>query len=282
VVIYVKSYWPCEGSNRFHVVGSVSRLCTNKANHAELSEAITSMFRWYRDTVKCYVYLFYVSARKRDNSGQNQRTWESAFRRSKWFTRGWTLQELLAPESVEFFSQEEELLGDKKILGQQIHEIMGIPITPLYGSPLSYFSVDERLRWAAKRDTKRKEDKAYCLLGIFDVFIPLIYGEGDNAFIRFKQEIDKRSGEKKPAEARPGTRLTSPGSSAPPANMHWMVTRPTNLLFTGREDLLQELDGIVHDAVKNPSDQTQCRIVISGMVGQGKSEICLQLAYRLR
>jgi Heterokaryon incompatibility protein (HET) len=174
----------------------VDTCCINKANHAELSEAITSMFRWYRDALKCYVYLPDVSAPKRDNNGQTQRTWESAFRASRWFTRGWTLQELLAPGSVEFFSREEELLGDKKMLEQEIHEITDIPITALHGTSLSHFPVDERLRWAAKRDTKRKEDKAYCLLGIFDIFMPLIYGEGDNAFIRLKKKINKPCSEK--------------------------------------------------------------------------------------
>jgi Heterokaryon incompatibility protein (HET) len=171
----------------------VDTCCINKANHVELSEAITSMFRWYRNAVKCYVYLSDVSARKRDNSGQTQRTWVSAFRRSRWFTRGWTLQELLAPKSVEFFSQEEDFLGDKRTLVQEIYKITKIPITALHGSPLSHFSVTERMRWAENRDTKKKEDKAYCLLGIFDVFMPLIYGEEDNAFIRLKEEIDKSS-----------------------------------------------------------------------------------------
>jgi Heterokaryon incompatibility protein (HET) len=171
----------------------VDTCCINKANHTELSEAITSMFRWYHDAAKCYVYLSNVSARKRDNNGQTQRTWESAFRISKWFTRGWTLQELLAPKSVEFFSREGDLLGDKNMLEQQIHEITGIPITALRGSPLPHFSINERLRWAAKRETKKKEDKAYCLLGIFDIFMPLLYGEGENAFIRLQKEIGASS-----------------------------------------------------------------------------------------
>jgi Heterokaryon incompatibility protein (HET) len=172
----------------------VDTCCIDKANHTELSEAIASMFSWYHNAVKCYVYLSDVSARKCDkNNNQTRRAWESAFRKSRWFTRGWTLQELLAPESVEFFSREGELLGDKKMLERQIHEVTEIPITALHGAPLSYFSVNERMRWAAKRDTKKKEDKAYCLLGIFDIFMPLIYGEGDNAFIRLKEEIDKRS-----------------------------------------------------------------------------------------
>ena len=172
----------------------VDTCCINKADHVELSEAITSMFRWYRDAVKCYVYLSDVSACKRDHNGQTERTWDSGFRTSRWFKRGWTLQELIAPASVEFFSREGEHLGDKKLLEGRIHEITQIPIAALRGTPLSDFSVDERKRWAVERETKKKEDKAYCLLGIFNVFIPLIYGEGDHAFIRLKEEIDKRSG----------------------------------------------------------------------------------------
>jgi hypothetical protein len=187
-----ENYRSREGTNRSHVVTSVDRFCINKANHTELSEAIASMFRWYRGAAKCYVYLSDVSVRNNDNN-RTKRTWKSDFRRSRWFTRGWTLQELIAPASVEFFSREGERLGNKNTLEGQIHEITQIPIAALRGTPLSYFIVDERMRWAAKRDTKRKEDKAYCLLGIFDVFIPLIYGEGENAFVRLKEEIDKSS-----------------------------------------------------------------------------------------
>ena len=166
--------------------------CIDKVNNTELSKAIVSMFRWYREAVKCYVYLADVSARKRANH-QTERTWESAFRKSRWFTRGWTLQELLAPKSVEFFSREGDWPGDRNTLEQEIHETTKIPLTALRGGPLSDFGVDERLRWTANRDTKKKEDKAYCLLGIFDGFIPLIYGEGENAFIRLHEAIDKTS-----------------------------------------------------------------------------------------
>jgi Heterokaryon incompatibility protein (HET) len=183
----------------------VDTCCINKANHAELSEAVTSMFRWYRDAVKCYVYLPDVSTSAHDDSGENEQAWQSAFRISRWFTRGWTLQELLAPRSVQFFSQEEMLLGDKETLMELIHEITDIPVTALQGTPLAGFQVDERLRWAVKRDTKKKEDKAYCLLGIFNVFIPLIYGEEDHAFTRLKEEIDKRSGKMVAASPLPSS-----------------------------------------------------------------------------
>lgn len=170
----------------------VDTCCINKPNHTELAEAITSMFRWYRNAAKCYVYLSDVSIGEHIDN-QSQWTWESAFRNCRWFTRGWTLQELLAPASVEFFSREGKLLGDKKSLERQIHEVTGIPVEALRGNPLSNFSVVERMSWAAKRDTKRKEDKAYSLLGIFNVYIPFMYGEGDNAFSRLEEEIEKIS-----------------------------------------------------------------------------------------
>ena len=153
------------------------------------------MFRWYQNAVKCYVYLSDVSTRKRKASDRfSEYTWESAFRSSRWFTRGWTLQELLAPssDSVEFFSQEGDHLGDKRTLEQQICEITRIPITALRGTPLSQFDVDDKLLWAENRQTKREEDKTYSLFGIFDIQMPLLYGEGrDKAFKRLRDEIDK-------------------------------------------------------------------------------------------
>jgi len=120
-------------------------------------------------------------------------SWEPAFRQSRWFTRGWTLQELLAPQSVEFFSRDGKLLGNKGSLEQQIHEITGIAVKALQGH-LSQFSDDERRMWAAKRETTIEEDQVYCLLGIFDVYLPLIYGEGKkHAFRRLQDEIDRRT-----------------------------------------------------------------------------------------
>jgi hypothetical protein len=170
----------------------VDTCCIDKANHTELSEAVTSMFRWYREAAKCYAYLSDVLV-GHDSNNQTKQTWEPAFRKSRWFTRGWTLQELLAPKSVEFFSREGVRLGDRNTLEREIHETTGIPIAALRGAPFSDFSIDERIRWTEKRTTKRKEDKAYCLLGIFNVFMSLRYGEGDNAFIRLKDKIDRSS-----------------------------------------------------------------------------------------
>jgi hypothetical protein len=169
----------------------VDSCCIKKSSDAELSEAINSMFRWYSCAAKCYVYLSDVSTRKRKERDQTlQNTWEPAFRESKWYTRGWTLQELLAPASVEFFSEEHTRLGDKQSLEQQIHEITGIPISAIRGRALTEFTVDERMSWAAKRKTRREEDKFYSLLGIFGTHMPLIYGEGMNsAHRRLLKEI---------------------------------------------------------------------------------------------
>ncbi|PSN58997.1 hypothetical protein BS50DRAFT_605439 [Corynespora cassiicola Philippines] len=133
------------------------------------------MFRWYRNATKCYVYL-------RD----------PAFRQSKWFRRGWTLQELIAPASVEFFSREWQRLGDKQSLTQQIREVTVIPETALQGTAMFRFSAEERFSWIQSRETTEKEDKAYALLGIFDIEMPLCYGEGyASAFKRLQKEISK-------------------------------------------------------------------------------------------
>ncbi|KIM95395.1 hypothetical protein OIDMADRAFT_134334, partial [Oidiodendron maius Zn] len=104
----------------------VDTCCIDKSDPAELSKAINSMFRWYRNVKKCYVYLADVSS-----------MWDVAFWSSKWFNRGWTLQELIVPVIVEFFSQEHKLLGDKKSLETLIHEITQIPIQALRGNLLS-------------------------------------------------------------------------------------------------------------------------------------------------
>jgi hypothetical protein len=171
----------------------VDTCCIDKSNNTELSEAINSMFRWYRDAAKCYVYLSDVSTDDLDQAEPQPR--EPAFRRSRWFTRGWTLQELIAPSSVEFFCSKGIRLGDKKSLERQLHKITGIAVPALQGTPLSEFSVEERMSWAEKRETKREEDKAYSLLGIFNIHMPLIFGEGsENAFVRLREEINKRHG----------------------------------------------------------------------------------------
>jgi hypothetical protein len=153
------------------------------------------MFRWYRDAAKCYVYLSDVPRSTVNSTDRsNPLPWEWAFRHSGWFTRGWTLQELIAPTSVQFFSKDRERLGDKKSLERHICDITGSPAKALQENALSDLSVTERLAWAEIRDTTRAEDKAYSLLGIFDVHMPLIYSEGrENAFKRLREEINRAS-----------------------------------------------------------------------------------------
>jgi hypothetical protein len=203
----------------------VDTCCIDKTNHVELQEAINSMFRWYQKATKCYVYLSDVSTsshKRRANDENFEYTWEPAFRESRWFTRGWTLQELLAPRSVDFFSRESKKLGDKTALEQMIHEITGIATLALQGAPLHEFSVEERLSWAKSRQTTRKEDRVYSLLGIFDIHMSLIYGEREeHAFKRLRKEIDQPSNdfrtrntsiqtEKKDQECLQHLRLTDP------------------------------------------------------------------------
>ncbi|KAH8728116.1 hypothetical protein GQ44DRAFT_574699, partial [Phaeosphaeriaceae sp. PMI808] len=165
----------------------VDTCCIDKTSSAELTEAINSMFTWYRNASRCYVYLSDVSSYTVDDDASK---WKPAFRNSRWFTRGWTLQELIAPNSVEFFSQEGHRLGDKESMIDELHKITKINITALQGCPLEQLDVEERMSWIQLRGTKRAEDMAYSLLGIFDVQIPLIYGEGQRkAFIRLRREI---------------------------------------------------------------------------------------------
>jgi hypothetical protein len=156
----------------------VDTCCIDKSSSAELAEAINSMFRWYQNAQKCYAYLSDVSSYTTDSNGVISRRWKPAFRQSRWFTRGWTLQELVAPVSVEFYSKEEELLGSKATLAQLLCEITRIPVEVLQGESFSDCSVTERFSWAAERNTTRAEDQSYCLLGMFDIQMPLLYGEG--------------------------------------------------------------------------------------------------------
>lgn len=181
----------------------VDTCCIDKSNSVELQEAIISMYRWYENSRKCYAYLSDITTNgplRNASDGSLDPTLELAFRASRWFTRGWTLQELIAPSSVEFFSREGHQIGDKNTLEQMIHEITGIAIPALQGTPLYRFGVDERLSWAENRHTMRGEDKAYSLLGIFNVYMPLIYGEGgESAFARLREHIDKPTNSKHPA-----------------------------------------------------------------------------------
>ncbi|KUJ17277.1 HET-domain-containing protein [Mollisia scopiformis] len=163
----------------------VDTCCIDKTSSAELSEAINSMFRWYQKAQVCYVYLS-------DVSGCNPPQ-EEELAQSRWFTRSWTLQELIAPRFVLFYSRIWEHIGTKEQLADIISSITTIDEEDLCGTSLELVSVAKKMSWAAKRKATRLEDTAYSLLGLFDVNMPLLYGEGQKAFIRLQEEILKSS-----------------------------------------------------------------------------------------
>ena len=207
----------------------VDTCCINKTDAVELQKSINSMFRWYKNAVKCYVYLSDVPIL----NDMVENGFESVFRAARWFTRGWTLQELLAPSSVEFFSAEYKRLGDKLSLESLIHEITGIPVGFLKGNGLTSLSVDEGISWVAKRETKYEEDMAYSLLGLFSIFLPLIYGEGrENAFRRLREEANRSVKGHEPDKPSKSVVENQPKFTVP------FVRDPK---FVGREDIMQEI-----------------------------------------
>ncbi|KIW67055.1 hypothetical protein PV04_06332 [Phialophora macrospora] len=166
----------------------VDTCCIDKSSSAELSEAINSMFRWYSKAHVCYAYLEDVSLLKSLTP--------HGFARSRWFKRGWTLQELIAPMTVVFYDRSWSYIGTKASLLDKIADITAISHEALIDPRSSREeSVAERMSWAANRETTRTEDMAYCLMGIFDVNMPLLYGEGLKAFRRLQMQIMAESGD---------------------------------------------------------------------------------------
>ncbi|KAI0629169.1 heterokaryon incompatibility protein-domain-containing protein [Trametes polyzona] len=164
----------------------IDTCCIDKTSSSELSEAINSMYDWYASADVCFAYLFDVS------DTENPRKRNSSFRKSRWFRRGWTLQELIAPRSLEFVSKEWQFIGTKASLAEVVEEITGIQRQILtHERSLDTVSVARRMSWASRRETKRPEDEAYSLMGIFGVKMPTIYGEGRAAFLRLQEEILK-------------------------------------------------------------------------------------------
>jgi hypothetical protein len=164
--------------------------CIDKSSSAELTEAINSMFAWYQNSAVCYAYLSDVSI-----SGATRADELKQIGNSRWFTRGWTLQELLAPRRVVFYSRHWERLGEVSSgFAKEISKITGIEVGYLTRElPLELASVAKKMYWVSRRTTTRVEDMAYCMLGIFDINMPLLYGEGTKAFVRLQEEIIKVS-----------------------------------------------------------------------------------------
>ncbi|KAF2674768.1 HET-domain-containing protein [Microthyrium microscopicum] len=174
----------------------IDTCCIDKSSAAELSEAINSMFRWYQDAAVCYAYLSDVVQDSSDSLEKPDLSEfpDNSFRLSRWFTRGWTLQELIAPRELRFYDAVWTPLGSRETLVDMISDLTRIPKQVcLDSSTISQFSVAQRMSWAATRQTRRLEDNAYCLLGIFDINMPLLYGEGEKAFLRLQMEILTRT-----------------------------------------------------------------------------------------
>jgi tetratricopeptide (TPR) repeat protein len=231
----------------------IDTCCIDRWDNDERSKAINSMFQWYRNAARCYVFLSDVSL-----SAVTEMLpcsdWEASFRASEWFTRGWTLQELIAPVSVEFFSREGQRIGDKASLGQLLHEITDIPLAALRNCPLDQFSMSERRRWVENRRTTEDEDIVYCLLGLLGVSMPTTYGEGtESALRRLQAEVE--------------------GASSAPS----IIPFSRNQSFVGRELQLVELEAKLFS-----NEQTTTRLAIVGPGGTGKSQLALEVAYRTK
>ncbi|OCL01588.1 HET-domain-containing protein [Glonium stellatum] len=168
----------------------IDTCCIDKTSSAELSESINSMFRWYRKAHVCYAYLSDV------DSILDPTDLQLAIAKSRWFTRGWTLQELIGPSNVIFYNCSWDEIGTKAGLAEIISNITGadVPVLLKGGkNNFSDYSIAKRMFWASRRETTRVEDEAYCLMGLFGVNMPLIYGEGKMAFFRLQDEIMRHS-----------------------------------------------------------------------------------------
>ncbi|KAI6775551.1 hypothetical protein HG530_002309 [Fusarium avenaceum] len=218
----------------------IDTCCIDKSSSAELSEAINSMFRWYTNASACYAYLSDVFLHEVGVEVVD------ALKKSRWFTRGWTLQELIAPNDVEFFDHNWSPLGDRHTLASTIREITGIDQSYLHrpdakkdrkiATQLQRENVATRMGWMAQRETTRVEDMAYSMLGIFNINMPILYGEGTRAFLRLQEEILKQSQDQSilvwrwPLSRKPEEKAH---------RMHFLADSPANFnlrTYAGQED----------------------------------------------
>ncbi|UQC78662.1 HET domain-containing protein [Colletotrichum lupini] len=251
----------------------VDTCCIDKTSSAELSEAINSMFRWYKESHICYAYLEDIQPEKcpayiEDDKPHNDldrvdyewpsdepeeydfpAAFVSHFGSSRWFTRGWTLQELLAPKNLYFFNAAWKEFGTRSTLAHRIESITSIPARFLRKHPHPDFrsaKVAVRMSWAARRQTTRVEDVAYSLLGIFDVNMPMLYGEGERSFERLQTEILKqasddsilawaRKGENESNLERPQTEMMKQSSDESIPSWTWK--------YKGKPKPVKNLDG---------------------------------------
>ncbi|KAI5992540.1 heterokaryon incompatibility protein-domain-containing protein, partial [Pisolithus albus] len=172
----------------------IDTCCIDKRSSAELSEAINSMYRWYQDAQVCYAYLNDVKESTFPTEKDYRAYGIESHGWPEWFMRGWTLQELIAPKQIEFFNRNWAPIGKKQHLAPVLEEITTIPCDVLRdGMAGKRLSVAQIMSWAALRETARVEDQAYSLMGLFEVNMPMVYGEGKRAFQRLQLEIIRTS-----------------------------------------------------------------------------------------
>ncbi|KAH3987156.1 hypothetical protein HBH64_013200 [Parastagonospora nodorum] len=232
----------------------IDTCCIDKTSTAELSEAINSMFRWYRKARACYAFL----------ADLHEITQLAS---SRWFTRGWTLQELVAPSTVWFYDSNWEFLGSKEDLRKELEEITGIDIDVLANGSIGSISIARRMSWAAKRQTTRIEDQAYSLLGIFDVNMPLLYGEGKKAFRRLQEEIMKISDDQSlfawglPDKCKTAQQLVATSAPFNSAEMHGIFAdSPADFTYTDRIHVLGDLNPALPPLVTNNGVRIELQI----------------------
>ena len=202
----------------------IDTCCIDQKHGSELSEAINSMFKWYANAEVCLAYL--ADVERVDDL--------ESFKKSEWFRRGWTLQELLAPWTVVFLTKRWEVIGHKGKTGRSktgtelcsgpsltasIVAASGLPERVLNDFEQSGdFTIEEKLNWTTGRKTTKEEDMWYCLLGIFNVSMPIIYGErAEHAKRRLLEEAQKA--ERGYEQQRLPTRASSEGNTRASSNI---------------------------------------------------------------
>lgn len=217
--------------------------CIDKTSSAELSEAINSMWTWYLNSTLCLAYLADIDGdQQRGSDGYVEK-----LDKSEWFTRAWTLQELLAPSTVLFYDSRWRFLGTKHNLVRDIQAHTDIHLKALTDFRHSDWSIAQRMSWASTRKATRTEDIAYSLLGIFDINMPMLYGEGKKAFFRLQEEIIRHSIDT--------SILAWDASLAPPDTDKRTLLAPTPVCFkngrsrTGLFSQLQDLPNAAHLSV---------------------------------
>jgi len=171
----------------------VDTCCIDKQSSAELSEAINSMYRWYENARVCYAYLHDVSGSSLPTA-RNMERYPNSDGWPEWFSRGWTLQEMIAPRDLQFFNKHWHPIGNKRALSPILQNITRVPQDILKdGFASNRPCVAQIMSWAANRTTTRVEDRAYSLMGLLDVNMPMLYGEGKKAFHRLQLEIIRTS-----------------------------------------------------------------------------------------